>query len=102
MNMTRPHACCAGPNGVPAEKSGTGANGYTYFVCNHLGSALSRLPSIKPAQIKAARQIKKFVTGKLDTQVGLQLLLSSHHYWQAWSLATSAAAVLASLLLTHQ
>lgn len=63
------HSSCSGPNDVPAEKSGTGANGYTYFVCNHLGGPLSRLPPVKPAQIKAARQVKKFVTGKLDTQV---------------------------------
>ena len=59
----------AGANEVPAEKGGSGANGYTYFVCNHLGGALSRLPPVKPAHIRAARQIKKFVTGKLDTQV---------------------------------
>ena len=54
---------------MPSEKGGAGANGYTYFVCNHLGEALSRLPPVKPSQIRAARQVKKFVSGKLDTQV---------------------------------
>lgn len=59
---------CAGPNEVPSEKGGAGANGYTYFVCNNLGGALSRLPPVKPAHIRAARQVKKFVSGKLDLQ----------------------------------
>ncbi|KAL3137432.1 hypothetical protein ABBQ32_006953 [Trebouxia sp. C0010 RCD-2024] len=58
-----------GPNDVPSEKGGAGANGYTYFVCNQLGGALSRLPLVKPSHIKAARQVKKFVSGKLETQV---------------------------------
>ena len=59
----------AGPTDVPSEKGGAGANGYTYYVCNQLGGALSRLPPIKPSHIKAARQVKKFVSGKLDAQV---------------------------------
>lgn len=54
---------------MPAEKGGAGANGYTYFVCNQLGGALSCLPSVKPSHIRAARQVKKFVSGKLDAQV---------------------------------
>ena len=59
---------------MPSEKGGAGANGYTYFVCSQLGGALSRLPQVKPAHIRAARQIKKFVTGKLDTQVDTHIL----------------------------
>jgi len=62
------NSACAGPNEVPSEKGGAGANGYTYFVCNNLGGALSRLHSVKPAHIRAARQVKKFVSGKLDVQ----------------------------------
>ncbi|KAL3148750.1 hypothetical protein ABBQ38_014161 [Trebouxia sp. C0009 RCD-2024] len=58
-----------GPNDVPSEKSGAGANGYTYFVCNQLGGALFRLPLVKPSHIKAARQVKKFVSGKLEAQL---------------------------------
>ena len=54
---------------APTEPSGTGANGYTYFVCNHLGGPLMQLPNVTPAQIKAARTIKKFLTGKLDAHV---------------------------------
>ena len=65
--------CCCGvharPNDVPSEKGRAGANGYTYFVCNQLGGALSCLPPVKPSHIKAARQVKKFVSGKLDAQV---------------------------------
>ncbi|KAK9828684.1 hypothetical protein WJX72_001516 [[Myrmecia] bisecta] len=57
-----------GPNDVPMEK-GSGSNGYVYFVCNQLGGPLSRLPSVKPTHIKKARQLKKFVTGKLDAPV---------------------------------
>lgn len=64
---------------MPSEKGGAGANGYTYFVCNQLGGALSRLPPVKPSHIKAARQVKKFVSGKLDAQVSrlLNMMLSS-------------------------
>lgn len=68
-SITSCWAVHAGPNDVPSEKGGAGANGYTYFVCNQLGGALSRLPLVKPSHIKAARQVKKFVSGKLETQV---------------------------------
>ena len=55
---------------MPSEKGG-GTNGYTYFVCNSLGGPLSKLPAVKPTQIKAARLIKKYLTGKLDAAVSL-------------------------------
>ena len=48
---------------------GSGANGYVYFVCNYLGGPMTQLPSIKPAQIKAARTLKKFLTGDLNAPV---------------------------------
>lgn len=57
-----------GAGEVPSEKGG-GTNGYTYFVCNSLGGPLAKLPAVKPAQIKAARLIKKYLTGKLDATV---------------------------------
>ena len=64
------HAASAGAGEVPSEK-GAGTNGYIYFVCNSLGGPLSKLPAIKPTQIKAARLIKKYLTGKLDAAVSL-------------------------------
>lgn len=53
---------------VPPEGN-TGANGYVYFVCNHLGGPMSKLPPVSPDQIKAARTIKKFLTGRLTSHV---------------------------------
>ena len=63
-------AASAGAGEVPSEKGG-GTNGYTYFVCNSLGGPLFKLPAVKPTQIKAARLIKKYLTGKLDAAVSL-------------------------------
>ncbi|CAG9467505.1 unnamed protein product [Pedinophyceae sp. YPF-701] len=56
------------PGEVPAEK-GVGTNAYVYYVCNHLGGKFSKLPDVTPKQIKAARTIKKFVTGNLAAPV---------------------------------
>lgn len=48
----------------------SGANGYVYFVCNNPGGVLAQLPHVTPAQVKAARRIKKMLTGRLTSQVG--------------------------------
>ena len=48
----------------------SGANGYVYFACNSLGGPLAQLPHVTPAQVKAARRIKKLLTGRLTSQVG--------------------------------
>eukprot|EP00951_Prasinocladus_malaysianus_P028269 scaffold257073_cov49-Prasinocladus_malaysianus.AAC.1 len=57
------------PDGVAPMEVGSGANGYIYWTCNYLGGPMTRLPSIKPAEIKAARTIKKFLTGNLTAPV---------------------------------
>ncbi|XP_062965935.1 radial spoke head protein 6 homolog A [Cynocephalus volans] len=53
----------------PREESRSGANKYLYFVCNEPGRPWTRLPHVTPAQIVAARKIKKFFTGHLDAPV---------------------------------
>eukprot|EP00877_Chromochloris_zofingiensis_P003995 jgi/Chrzof1/13597/Cz08g03200.t1 len=53
---------------VPNEWN-TGINGYVYYVCNYLGAPLTQLPAVTPVQVKAARSIKKFLTGRLASQV---------------------------------
>jgi len=57
------------PPVVPKEESRVGANKKTYFVCNDPGKPWIKLPAVTPAQIVAARKIKKFFTGKLDAPV---------------------------------
>nr|XP_044990121.1 radial spoke head protein 6 homolog A-like [Jaculus jaculus] len=57
------------PPAVPTEESGSGANKYVYFVCNEPGLPWARLPPVTPAQIVAARSIRKFFTGRLDAPV---------------------------------
>lgn len=54
---------------VPKEATGTGANKFVYYVCNEPGLPWVKLPSVSPAQITAARQIRKIFTGKLDTPI---------------------------------
>ena len=58
------------PPVIPREENRTGVNKKTYFVCNEPGLEWSKLPACNPAQLVCARQIKKFMTGNLDAQVG--------------------------------
>ncbi|KAM9324909.1 radial spoke head protein 6 homolog A-like [Gastrophryne carolinensis] len=57
------------PPVVPREENGTGANKYVYFVCTDPGEEWVRLPPVTPAQITAARKIRRFFTGQLDAPV---------------------------------
>ncbi|XP_019936355.1 radial spoke head protein 4 homolog A [Paralichthys olivaceus] len=57
------------PPVVPKEPIGTGANKFVYYVCKEPGLPWVKLPSVSPAQITVARQIRKFFTGKLDAPV---------------------------------
>jgi radial spoke head protein 4A len=57
------------PPVIEKEASGTGVNKMTYFVSTDPGKAWLKLPSVTPAQLSAARKIKKFFTGILDAPV---------------------------------
>ncbi|XP_061834421.1 radial spoke head protein 4 homolog A [Nerophis lumbriciformis] len=57
------------PPVVPKESKGTGANKFVYYVCNEAGLPWTKLPSVTPAQITIARQIRKFFTGRLDNPI---------------------------------
>lgn len=57
------------PAPVPREENRTGSNKKTYFVCNDPGKPWIKLPPVSPAQISAARKVKKFITGRLDAPV---------------------------------
>ncbi|CAF0810935.1 unnamed protein product [Adineta ricciae] len=57
------------PPSVPKEERGTGVNKYTYYVCNRPGAPWVRLPTVTPAQISLARQIKVFFTGDLNREI---------------------------------
>nr|XP_036269686.1 radial spoke head protein 4 homolog A [Pipistrellus kuhlii]KAF6363566.1 radial spoke head component 4A [Pipistrellus kuhlii] len=64
-----PRSLYKAPQPIPREESRTGANKYVYFVCNEPGRPWVKLPSVTPAQIVAARKIKKFFTGRLDSPI---------------------------------
>ena len=51
-----------GSKEVPPE-NGTGANAFTYFFCTALGGPFTRLPDVSPAAIRAARKLRKLLTG---------------------------------------
>ncbi|KAL0994033.1 hypothetical protein UPYG_G00116960 [Umbra pygmaea] len=57
------------PPVVPKEENHRGVNKFTYFVCREPGLPWVRLPSLTPAQITVARQIRKFFTGRLDAPI---------------------------------
>ncbi|XP_053285925.1 radial spoke head protein 6 homolog A isoform X1 [Pleuronectes platessa] len=57
------------PPVVPKEPIGTGTNKCVYYVCKEPGLPWVKLPSVSPAQIAAARQIRKFFNGKLEAPV---------------------------------
>jgi hypothetical protein len=53
---------------IPYEDN-SGANANVYYVCNYLGGPMTQLPFVTPDQIKAARLLKKLLTGRLDSLV---------------------------------
>ncbi|XP_056270117.1 radial spoke head protein 4 homolog A isoform X2 [Pseudoliparis swirei] len=64
-----PQSAYKPPPAVPKEDLGTGTNKFVYYVCKEPGLPWVKLPSVGPAQVTAARQIRKFFTGRLDTPV---------------------------------
>ncbi|KAM9408374.1 radial spoke head protein 4 homolog A-like [Pholidichthys leucotaenia] len=64
-----PRSTYKAPPVVPKEAIGTGANKFVYYVCKEPGLPWVKLPSVSPAQITAARQIRKFFTGRLDNPI---------------------------------
>ncbi|XDV47897.1 hypothetical protein PO909_017439 [Leuciscus waleckii] len=57
------------PTPVPKEENQTGVNKFSYFVCQQPGMPWVRLPVVTPAQITAARQIRRLFSGRLDAPV---------------------------------
>lgn len=52
------------------EERGTGVNKYAYYVTNEIVSgSWTRLPDLKPSQLRAARQIKVTFTGDLERKI---------------------------------
>ena len=87
---------------APAEgktpyEANTGANNYIYFVCNYLGGPMTQLPFVTPEQIKAARQIKKLLTGRLTSDVSTYPLFpgTEANYLRAQIARISCTTVLA-------
>ena len=68
-NVRISSSCSVLAEGQVPYEAGSGANNYVYFVSAYLGGPCSQLPFVTPGQVKAARQIKKFLTGKLEAQV---------------------------------
>lgn len=77
-NQALPLALHLSEGSVPYEAN-VGANQFTYFVCTHLGGHFSRLPFVTPDQIKAARQIKKLLTGRLESPVSTYPVFPGMH-----------------------
>lgn len=47
----------------------SGANGFVYFVANSPAGPWTQLPHVTPAQVRAARRLKKLLTGRLASAV---------------------------------
>ena len=54
---------------LPAEQPRFGANQFTYWVSAVAGGPWARLPNVTPAQIGAAKCIRKLLTGDLQAEV---------------------------------
>ncbi|KAK2554388.1 Radial spoke head protein 4-like protein A [Acropora cervicornis] len=57
------------PPVIPKEENRTGTNKRTFFATTEPGKPWVKLPPVTPAQIVAARCIKKFFTGRLDAPI---------------------------------
>ncbi|XP_001639413.2 radial spoke head protein 4 homolog A isoform X1 [Nematostella vectensis] len=57
------------PPVIPKEENRAGANKKVYFVTTEPGKPWIKLPPVTPAQIGISRQIRKFLTGRLDAPI---------------------------------
>jgi len=57
------------PPALPVEEYGHGVNKKIYYVCSEPGTEWKLLPDVTPSQISSSRQIRKFLTGRLDAPV---------------------------------
>lgn len=91
---TAAEAAAAGA--TPAEAPGTGLNTHVYFVARDPSAAFVRLPDVLPAQVVAAMQIKKYLTGELEAPVKSYPAFpgSERHYLRAQIARIAAATVL--------
>ncbi len=82
---------CVEKDGTPVEQA-SGPNAVSYFVCTELGSGpFTRLPEVRPTQIKVARRLKRFLTGRLDSEASLLLISPSHQTSQSHEHSTTSA-----------
>ena len=54
---------------VPQDAPGVGCNKFQYYVTNQAGATWTKLPDVSSAQLMAARQIKKLLTGDLEAPI---------------------------------
>ncbi|XP_054726156.1 radial spoke head protein 6 homolog A [Anastrepha obliqua] len=82
---------------VPPELVGEGANRYSYFVVNSVSDDWIELPMVTPGQIKACRDIKKFLTGDLEADIQSYPCFSGKekHYLRALIARITAATYIA-------
>lgn len=80
---------------VPFEK-GAGTNKYTYLVSTSVGGPVEQLPFATPAHVKASRQIRKYLTGRLASHVSTYPLFpgTEAHYLRALIARIASATVL--------
>lgn len=69
VEKTPPQSTYKRPTDISAEETGSGINRHVYFVCNNPGDDWIELPPVTPSQIKAARHIKKLLTGCLASDI---------------------------------
>jgi len=55
---------------TPPESQGAGINRRAFYVCNDVGEKWYLLPDVNPQQINVSRNIRWFLSGNLDKQVG--------------------------------
>lgn len=79
---------------MPYEKD-TGSNKFHYLISTSLGGPVDVLPFATPIHIKASRQIRKYLTGRLTSHVSTYPLFpgTEAHYLRALIARIAAATV---------